>query len=65
MEQHHPIMDKLGVTEARPTDRQIDKGKPLDVSRSTQRTRAEDTVKSVNISSYVSSASLSDKSTKI
>ena len=37
----------------------------MDKSRSTQRTKTEDTVKTVNKSRSISSASLSGKSTKI
>ena len=37
----------------------------MDESRSTQRNETQDTVKPVNKSRYISSASLSDKSTKI
>ena len=42
-----------------------DKSKSLDESRSTQITETEDTVKSLNKSMSISSASLSVKSTKI
>ena len=38
---------------------------PLDKSRASQRTETEDTVKKLNKSRSISSASLSDKSTKI
>ena len=43
----------------------LEKSKSLDKSRSTQGTETEDTVKALNKSRYISSASLSDKITKI
>ena len=49
----------------RSSSNKSDKCKSLDKSRSTQRTETEDTVKTLNKSRYISSASLSEKSTKI
>ena len=45
--------------------RSLDKSMSLDKSRSTQRIETEDTVKTLNKSMYISSASFSDKITKI
>ena len=43
----------------------LDKSSSLDISRASQRTEIEDTVKTINKSGSISSASLYDKSANI